>query len=378
MAKRYKLKKEALIFLSIVLLVLIALIVFIVSLFKNKSYSIEYNLADYKISENYDGSKKVYYYEIKYQDKIYNFVQKSKYLKSKKLIKEVNYYEDDQYSCITIDSSYFKNNPICMRDKERIDYRLVSNKLKEDLEIKDKEYEEHEEESYTIYSDTDLLVWSYRGFNSIHGNKIKFIKLFDHDVYNLPLATRINNYLVIPDYEQEYSFNKVYIINLENDKLEEWKLDYSISFESYLLGTNDRSIFWIDTKNKKEYELVPHKKRMRIVAKNNQQGIIYEKNELKRYPLNKIILNNIKFTPEHIYNFEVNSSKIYLWYLNNKNFKTTISDKDIKDIIYTENDNVYYLVQDTLYKYNLKDGETKLIKYSEWDFNYENLIFISE
>jgi hypothetical protein len=378
MAKRYKLKKEALIFLGIILLVIIALIAFIVSLFKSNSYSMEYNLSDYKVNENYDGNKKLYYFEIKYQDNIYNFVQESKYLKTKKIIKEVNYYEDGNYSCITIDSSHFKNNPLCLKGKEAIDYRLVSDKLKEELHTCDKEYEETEEDSYTIYSDSSALVWSYKGFNSIRGRNIKFIKLFDRDVYNLPLATKINNFLVIPDYEQEHSFNKVYIINLETDELDEWKLEYSISFESYLLGINDRSIFWMDTKNKKEYELVPHKKRMRIVAKNNQQGIIYEKNEQKKYQLNKIILNNMKFIPELVYNYEVINNKLYLWYLNNENHKILVSDNEIKDIIYTEKDNVYYLVADTLYKYNLKEGETKLIKYAEWDFNYENLIFISK
>jgi DNA-binding LytR/AlgR family response regulator len=40
-------------------------------------------------------------------------------------------------------------------------------------------------------------------------------------------------------------------------------------------------------------------------------------------------------------------------------------------------DNVYYLIEDTLYRYNLKYGETKIIKYSEWNINYKNLIFIN-
>ena len=379
MKKRYKLKKEALIFLGIIILVLLILIVFIVSLFKNKSYSIEYNLDDYKINENYDHNKKLYYFEIKYKDNIYNFIKESKYLKNKKLIKEVNHYEDEEYTCLTVESSSFNITPLCSKDKNRIDYHLVSNKLKEELEIEEKEYEEKELENYTIYSDSNLLIWSYRGFNAVQGEKIKFIKLFDKDVYNLPLATKINNYLVIPDYEQEYSFNKVYIINLENLEMDEWKLDESISFESYLLGINDRSIFWMDTKNKKEYELVPHKKRMRVVAKNKQQGIIYENGELKKYQINKIILNNMTFTPNNIYNYKItNDKKLSLWYLNHDNLETLISEQDIKDIIYTEKDNVYYLVGNILYKYNAKDGETKLIKYSEWEFNYENLIFINE
>lgn len=378
MKKRRRIKKEVLIFFGIILLLLIVLIVFVMSLFKNKSYSIEYNLDDFKISENYDDDKKIYYFEIKYQDQIYNFIQEINPIKENKLIKEVEYYEDEDYSCLTISSPSFKNNPICINDGKNIDYRLVSDELKEELEINEKEYEEEQLENYTVYSDTNLLIWSYKGFNSVHGKSIKFIKLFDRDVYNLPLATKINNYLVIPDYEQEYTFNKVYIINLETEEIDEWKLEYDISFESHILGTNDRSIFWLDTKNKKEFELVPHKKRMRIVAKNNQKGIIYEKGELIKEPVNKMILNNIKFTPAYIYNYEIKDEKIYLSYLNHSNHKTLISENKVKDIIYINDDNVYYLIGDTLYKYNLEQGETKLIKYSEWEFNYENLIFINE
>ena len=377
MAKRYKLKKSSLVILGFIVLILIILIVFIMSLFKNKSYSIEYNLGDYKINENYDHNKQLYYYEIKYQDNIYNFVQPSKYLKSKKLIDEVNYNGTEEDSCITVNSSYFKTTPLCVSKSQNIDSHLVSDELKEELKIEDKEYNEEKIDNYTIYSEPNFLVWSYKGFNSIRGNKIKFIKLFNHDVYNLPLATKINNYLVIPDYEQEYSFNKVYIINLENDELDEWKLEYSISFESTILGVNDRSIFWMDIKNKKEYELVPHKKRMRIVAKNNQDGTIYKHGEITKEPISKIILNNITFEPDYIYNYKIKDDKLYLSYLNHNHITTLVSENKIKSIIYIEKDNVYYLVDDTLYKYSPQQGETKLIKYSEWEFNYENLIFIA-
>ena len=379
MKKKYRLKKEALIFLTLVILVFVVLIVFLMSIFKNKSYSIEYNIDDFKINENYDNNEKLYYYEIKYKDNLYNFVQESKYIKDKKLINKVENYEDEEYICIKIKSEYFEYVPLCSKENENIDYHLVSDNLKEKLKIEEKEAKEEKVENYTIYSESHVLVWSYKGFNSIRGNKIKFIKLFNRDIYNLPLATKVNNYLVIPDYEQEYSFNKVYIINLENDELDEWKLEESISFESYILGVNDRSIFWMDTKNKKEFELVPHKKRMRVVAKNKQQGIIYQNGEMEKYQVNKIILNNMTFSPKEVYKYSLKKDKkIYLLYLNKENIETLISDKDIKDIIYIQNDSVYYLVDDILYKYNVKEGETKLIKYPEWEFNYENLIFINE
>ena len=198
MKKKYRLKKEALIFLTLVILVFVVLIVFLMSIFKNKSYSIEYNIDDFKINENYDNNEKLYYYEIKYKDNLYNFVQESKYIKDKKLINKVENYEDEEYICIKIKSEYFEYVPLCSKENENIDYHLVSDNLKEKLKIEEKEAKEEKVENYTIYSESHVLVWSYKGFNSIRGNKIKFIKLFNRDIYNLPLATKVNNYLVIP------------------------------------------------------------------------------------------------------------------------------------------------------------------------------------
>ena len=57
--------------------------------------------------------------------------------------------------------------------------------------------------------------------------------------------------------------------------------------------------------------------------------------------------------------------------------KLKLSNQEITDIVQIEKDSVYYLVEDTLYRYNLKYGETKIMKYSEWNVNYKNLIFIN-
>ena len=59
------------------------------------------------------------------------------------------------------------------------------------------------------------------------------------------------------------------------------------------------------------------------------------------------------------------------------NTKIKVTDQNITSLVYQNNDNVYYLIDDTLYRYNLKYGEVKLMKYGEWNINYKNLIFIN-
>ena len=63
------------------------------------------------------------------------------------------------------------------------------------------------ENNYDIYNGEDeLYIWSYKGFNYIKDGKIKRINIFKDDIYEIPLATKINKYIVVPNYEQEHNF----------------------------------------------------------------------------------------------------------------------------------------------------------------------------
>lgn len=377
MKKKYRLKKSAITVL-VIFIFLIALII-LLSLFNTKSYSVEYSIFDYDISENYDKDKKLYYFEVTKDDITYPFIYESEYQKERKIIKDIKEYKEEDYTCLRIDGSLVKSYPLCSYKEQIIDYHLVPDTIKEKISeyIKTPSSIEKQEGHYEIYNTEDeLLIWSYKGFNYIKNGKSKMINIFKDDIYEIPLATKINNYLFVPDYEQKYSFDKAYIIDLETLKVEKWKLKYEISFDSYILGTNDRSIYLIDKKNKLEYELVPEKQKMRIIAKQSSQGTLYKNGSIYKESMSKLVTKEYSFTYLRPYNYTLINKKIYLNYLDSTT-KIKISNQDITDIVYISNDNVYYLIEDTLYRYNLKYGETKIIKYSEWNINYKNLIFIN-
>lgn len=379
MKKKYKLKKSAIVILVLFILLIVALILFIISLFKTKSYSLEYNIDKYEINENYDNKDKYYYYEITTDKITYEFIHNSEYHKEKQLIKEVKEYNDGDYTCLKVVSDYISTYPLCSYKNQLIDYHLTSETLQDKLSdyYKTPKVIDKTHDNYTIYNNNlDLLVWSYKGFNYISEDKIKFIKIFDKDIYEIPLATKINDYILIPDYEQEHNFNKVYILNLETLKVEKWKLKYDISFDSYVLGTNDKSIFLIDKKNQKEYELVPHKQKMRLLASSNDKGTVYEEGSINKVSMNKLVSKEQQFTYKQNYKYFLKNKTLYLSYLNSSN-KIKVSEKKIDKIVYSNNDEVYYLIDYTLYRYSLKYGEEKLISYSEWEFNSNNLIFIN-
>lgn len=379
MKKKYKLKKNAIIVASTFIILLIALII-IIAINKSSSYSLEYNIDNFEISENYDLSEKLYYYEISSDGIDYNFIYNHKHFSKKRLITNINKYEEDNYVCLSIESEYISSLPLCSLDEKSIDFYLVPESLKKQIDYPTDQIseEKYQYQNYNIYnSNTKMYIWSYKGFNYIIDNKVEFIKIFNKDIYDIPHATKINNFIVIPNYEQEYNFDEVYILNLENNEVNKWKLDYEISFDSYVLGTNDKSIYIIDNKNKIEYELVPHKEKMRIVANSKKQGVVYNNGLQEKISMNKLISSNYSFIPKNNYVYTLENETLYLSYLDKK-IKIQISDYKVSSIIYIKNDNIYYLVDSTLYKYSIKKGEEKLITYSEWEFNNKNLIFIND
>ena len=55
---------------------------------------------------------------------------------------------------------------------------------------------------------------------------------------------------------------------------------------------------------------------------------------------------------------------------------TLITNRNVSEFVYANDLNVYYISEDTLYKYNPFLGEEALLQYSEWNFNYQNMVFI--
>ena len=53
-----------------------------------------------------------------------------------------------------------------------------------------------------------------------------------------------------------------------------------------------------------------------------------------------------------------------------------VSNRKIDTIVKVDNLNVFYLSKGVLYMFNPLEGEKAIIKYSEWEFNSNNMIFV--
>ena len=221
----------------------------------------------------------------------------------------------------------------------------------------------------------NILIWNYKGFNYIKNDKISEIKIFDKDIYDIPLHAKINNYILIPNYEEDYTFSSIYLLDTNTMKISNFSFNYNISFNSIFLGTNDKSIFLLDKQNKIEYELVPHKEKIRIVS-SKKKGIIYEYNKSKKVSMTSLINGKSNFKYYNTYNYELTDNKLYLSYIDQK-IKYQISNQTVDKIQFINNETILYLVKDDLYLYTPTSGEIKIMNYNEFNYNKNIPIYIN-
>lgn len=355
--------KKYIIFMSIVIILVIG---FIYYLNRPRDYTVEYNINEYKILENYSKNDKYYLFDIMVDDLKFNFVSDIKYSHNRKIIKDIEVNKKDDILCIKpiIDGDDIE--PICHNGSEFIDKYLANlASVKESQKI-------NEYNNVKIYdSKNEYLIWNNKGLTNL--NDKKGINFLSKESYDNLLAYQYDRYIIIADYDQNRSFDKFYIYDNNTKKIEEWKLDFSISFESYFMGDIEDYIYLFDKKNKVQYRLDIKKKIAKITS--DKDGAIFYDKGYKTLPINNLIYSENPFIYENKYNFLLDKDTLYMR-LFNSNENVRITSNKVDHIVRANEKCVYYLVNENLYSYTIGEGERLLLVNFEWNFSYLNKIFI--
>lgn len=360
--KKYKLKPGG----YLLLILLIALIIFIVM---PKSHEKKYKIDNFNIKEVFNNKNKRYSISINKDDNTYEYNFDSKNI-GKKIVQTVEDVSNENNSCIVLSLKNDSKIPLC----KDIDYHLVDSI---DFSQYKKEYNNDSKlvDNTNVYNTMGktYFVWNYNNFSYINDRETSKIELFKSDYYNINIATIINDYLVIANYDNLYNFNELLLVNMKNKSKENWNLNFEISYESYVLGTVDNFIYIVDKKNKVEYRLDIKMKEIKIVGTDSRGGITYSNGKYEDVSMYKLINNEAEFDYGYDQKYIIENDKLYLKTLNTK---VLVSNNKVTKIVYQNNNFVYYLVGDTLYYHSLLDGEVIIMKNFEWNFNNNNVIFI--
>ena len=348
-------------------------LIFLFFIFKAVNYTKEYRVNDILITESYNKDQDYYYFTLTYQDITLDYLYESNYKQKRNFIKEVEIIEAEDSFCLIPEGETLEFIPLCYDFKNQTYYQNVNETLYEQIP---KEYQSNTKELNENYEDINIynkdytyLLWNYNGFYFINEKDNKKIKLFDQEIYNANLITYTQDYLIVADYDAEYTFNKFYRISLKNRSKKEYKLDRDIYFDSYFPGFYKNKLYIVDNKERVMYEWNAKNGDLeKINAK-----MLYDGN-WENVGIKTLINQNKKFSYESNFEYRLVDGTLTLTYKDKKN--TTKIDDEVTSIIRIKDDLVFYLKTDTLYAFKNSTGIQKLLNYFEWNFNYENMIYV--
>ncbi len=343
----------------IIIIIIILFIIFNYIYFRKASYKLEYQINDFNIVEEYNKEMKAYFFTITKKDKEYNLVSLSNYTTKRRLINEIE-VED---SCLNFKTTNINLYSICNNEDEY----YLKNINDSDNFTKESSYENIEIDSL---ENNTYLLWNYHDFIYINKEKEKKFSLFSKDIYNINLIYQYNNLLLIPDYEQDYIYNKIYTINTDKAQKSTINLRFEIYFDSYFLGDYKEKVYIYDLKNNQEYYIDMKEEKLY-----KTESEILVNNKWQKISSQTFKKDKPTFEQDLPVSYILENNKLYIKVYNSDNL-ILASSREIKQIVKIDNLDVYYISEDTLYKHNPIDGEKALLRYSEWNFNYKNMVFI--
>lgn len=373
--KKAKIKQRRRLALLLIIILIIALVLFF--LFRRKDYTVTYSVNDYEITESYHKEEDYYSFIIKKGETERFAIVYNQHFSSKKNIDQITEYQTETESCITISSNKVRIEPLCTKEETQISYHLVSDEMKEKLGVTSETKEDTILTTYNNinvyhYRNHNYYIWNYRGFYHINENTTENIQLFDKDIYNPTLITQVNDILVIPDYNADYYFDKVILLDMNTGRTTTWTLETSIYFDSAVLGVYQGDLYIIDKHEKTEWQLNIAKQKQERVGTEQKGGKIYD-HEWTNVTMNRLLYQENTFKGTTILEYNIKEDGLYAIF---DNHQMKIRESAPSKILSNTDNTVYYLVSDNVYSYNKEEGEKLLLNYFEWNFNSENVIFI--
>lgn len=377
----------------------------------NTDYTVITEDKKFTIKEVFSNEKNLnsYFFEIVLDEEIFDYQISYDFKKSKQVIKNIYYYKDDEYSCILplYSNNQVVNDILCKKDNIIYNYHNIKGQNEKldnyVLTLKEKGYDEDKftdnsdnlkKEQLTIYENNLLdkkyyALSNYKGvylINNITGGKLQNISIFKNDVYKRPLSIFYKKYYVVADYNKDYRFDKFYVIDITNGKIKEIEVGNEVSFDSYIQGTENNSIYFFDKTYKIQYEINLKTNKIIEVGNENTGIKILTDGIWERISAVQALNQDVVFTESiadfndyelvhkvgsFYYLYAKNGSEYKVYSSNAQNFKQKaylFDTSDTNRIVY-DNNFIYY-IKDSCIKYYKDDiGERTLVCDNEINYN---------
>ncbi len=416
------------------LLIIYLLVQFIFSFFIRSHliiYEIEVDNKIYNITENFNNKYKTenidkfdnqnYYYEIRDDEQLlFSFKLIGNFIGNKKFLKDLILYKQENLICVYPVFAKHENQLDVICNNGDIQFTYLS--LKGQNQSLDKFVESLQQLGFNHYSwqssevqtimhdnvelyienildNQYIVLWHYNGIYIFTANKEKKLELLKQDRYNNDLGVMVNQYYLIPDDNQQNTFQRLISTNVVKLVSESIELHYDISFNSFVQGVVDDKIYLIDKIDNRQYEVNINNKKASLIGDAGNMVKHYRDGKWEERNIYDVIDNELIFgyeqkIPEVLADYErTNIDEVmgdtdgyYYLYLgegdNTAVYRVDKQNLDIKtklfklptitSVKYIE-DAIYFISNDHLYMYSDSLGLRPLLKYNELKFNQNNM-----
>ena len=362
-----------------------------------------------KETSNFKDKNNNYYFEITEDNVSFKFQINNDFNKLSNVIKKIKYFKNDKYECIL---PIFNDNQVLVDvmcyDNDKINYYYNLKGKNKQLDEFVSKIEEYNSQQFIDSSETSKIegldvyknnlidnhyigITDYKGIYDISKNfnsLVYKISLFQNDIYNQQLGIFTDKYYFVADYDKQYEFNKLNVVNLTEPDIYTITSDSAISFDGYIQGAVDNKIYLFDKDKQIQYEINIDKKTIVQYSKDNikyyengtwktmelkdaNQGkkFIYGENDYENKQYARI--DKIGTETGYYYLYKKNNNKYDVYRMNiqdKENIQYIFSTKTIDNIYYID-DYVYFINGSLIQVHNDKFGVKNLIKYQELEFN---------
>lgn len=407
------------VFKMLFVLLIIYLFIQICFSFFGNGHKIEYKIDNAVIVETYTNKTKNettnYYFDIDVNGEHFYLQTYHNFNTAKKVIKNVKLLQTANSFCIL---PIFKGNTLvtdimCKVGKDIVYYRdlkggdvELDSKISAIAEYNSSKWQNNLENNYkhksvTVYKNNilkDYLVGinSYKGLYTIdkaNANGIIEVNIFNSDVYTRKISGTVKSTYITAAYDVNHSFNRFYTLKLDSKNVGTITTSHEISFDSYVQGIIDNSMYIFDRDNKVQYEVNIKTKTVTITG-NVSMGIkfynngkwetksaydainselIFVKDKQTDYLNDNFVRidkqGNEKSGFYYLYKQEGSYFKVYRSNVQNKESLTYLFTTNKIDNIYYFDDTVFYTFNNEVRYYNDELGVRTLFVNTEFEFN---------
>lgn len=376
------------------------------------NYSVYNDEIKFEITEKYEkDNNDTYDLEISVNDNIFYYSVDNYFNKQKKIVKEIEYFNDGDNICIypilsdnkgtylecisnnNLYSSYTYPNQVFISD--------VNNKLTEKGYVINKvsSLDGINYGNTTLYKNNVLdgdtiLLWQYKGIYLLNNSKQTNIMSLSFDKYENKLGALVGKYYVIPYYTSSkvLEFNSVSAINIETGKQTKITLDYTLSSDTYLNGVIDGKLYYTDPSNLLQIEINPSSKNVKLIGSSDLGGKTYDGSwkdtNIYDFRNREILFKNTSDISEFNYSYvdiEEGSSSYYFYTSDGSIYQVLKEHLDKPILIYKApnlnnfnvvGNDIYYVVDNTLYYFSIKNGNLKVLESNDLIYNTYNRVSI--